>query len=56
MYSATPGGYLHHGATNCGEGDYAESTRLLIAAGVRDWDGPSGNPKMDAVLRENGLI
>ena len=56
MYAATPSGYLHHGATNCGEGDYAESTRLLIAAGVRTWDGPSGNPKMDAVLRESGLI
>ncbi len=56
MYSATPGGYLHHGATNCGEGDYAESTRLLIAAGIREWTEPSGNPKMDAVLREAGII
>ena len=56
MYKATPGGYLHHGATNCGEGDYAESTRLLIAAGFRDWDSPSGHPKMDAVLREEGII
>ncbi len=56
MYNATPAGYLHHGATNCGEGDYAESTRLMIDAGVREWDGPSGNPKMDAVLREQGLI
>jgi ankyrin repeat protein len=56
MYNATPAGYLHHGATNCGEGDYAESTRLLIAAGVREWTEPSGNPKMDAVLREHGII
>ncbi len=56
MYKATPGGYLHHGATNCGEGDYAESARLLIAAGFRDWDSPSGNPKMDAVLHEHGII
>ena len=56
MYKATPGGYLHHGSTNCGEGDYAESTRLLIAAGVREWTEPSGNPAMDAVLREYGII
>jgi ankyrin repeat protein len=56
LYKATPGGYLHHGAANCGEGDYAESTRILIAAGSREWTEPSGNPKMDAVLRENGII
>ena len=56
MYKATPGGYLHHGATNCGEGDYAESARLLIAAGIRNWTEPSGNPAMDAVLREHGII
>ncbi len=56
MYKATPGGYLHHGATNCGEGDYAESARLLIGAGVREWSKPSGNPQMDEVLRENGII
>ena len=56
MYKATPGGYLHHGATNCGEGDYAQSARLLIAAGFRAWDSPSGNPKMDAVLHEHGII
>ena len=56
MYRATPGGYLHHGATHCGEGDYAESTRLMIAAGVREWTKPSGHPKMDAVLREHGII
>jgi ankyrin repeat protein len=56
MYKATPGGYLHHGATHCGEGDYAESTRLLIAAGVHEWSSPSGDPAMDAVLREYGII
>lgn len=56
MYKATPGGYLHHGATNCGLGDYAESTRLLIAAGSREWTEPSGNPRMDAVLRGEGII
>ena len=46
---STPGGYLHHGATNCGEGDYAESARLLIAAGIREWTRPSGNPAMDSI-------
>ena len=56
MYKATPGGYLHHGSTHCGLGDYAESARLLIAAGVREWTEPSGNPAMDAVLREAGII
>jgi len=56
IYKATPGGYLHHGSTNCGEGDYAESARLLIAAGVREWTEPSGNPAMDTVLREHGII
>lgn len=55
-YGAPPSGWLHHGATNCRAGDYAEGTRLLLAAGVRDWDGPSGNPAMDAVLKEAGLI
>ena len=55
-YGAVPSGWLHHGATNCGEGDYAEGTRILLAAGVRDWNEPSGNPAMDAVLREAGLI
>ena len=56
MYKATPGGYLHHGATNCGLGDYAEGARLLIAAGVREWTNPSGNPAMDAVLREHRIL
>lgn len=55
-YGAVPSGWLHHGATNCGEGNYAQGTRILLAAGVRDWDEPSGNAAMDAVLREAGLI
>ncbi len=55
MYHASPAGYLHHGATNCGEGDYAEGARLMINAGAT-WDTPSGNPAMDAVLRQHGLI
>lgn len=55
-YGALPSGWLHHGATNCGEGDYAEGARILLAAGVRDWTEPSGNAAMDAVLREAGLI
>ncbi len=55
-YGAPPSGWLHHGATNNGEGDYAEGARLLIAAGVKDWDAPSGNEAMDAVLREKELI
>lgn len=56
MYGATPSGFLHHGSTNCRLGDYAEGTRMLLAAGLREWDEPSGNAKMDAVLREAGLI
>lgn len=56
MYKATPAGYLHHGATHCGEGDYAESARLMIATGVREWTELSGNPEMDAVLRDAGII
>lgn len=55
-FNAPPSGWLHHGATNCGEGDYAEGTRVLLGAGIRDWGAPSGNPAMDAVLQENGLI
>ena len=56
MYGATPAGFLHHGATNCGLDDYAEGARVLLSAGVREWDTPSGNAAMDAVLREAGLI
>jgi ankyrin repeat protein len=56
MYGGTPPGFLHHGATHCDEGDYAEGARLLIAAGVTEWNTPSGNTGMDTVLRENNLI
>jgi ankyrin repeat protein len=55
-YKATPPGWLHHGSTNCREGDYAEGARLLLAAGVREWTEPSGNEALDAVLREAGLF
>jgi ankyrin repeat protein len=55
-YKATPPGWLHHGSTNCREGDYAEGARLLLAAGVREWTEPSGNDALDGVLREAGLF
>lgn len=55
-YKATPPGWLHHGSTNCREGEYAEGARLLLAAGVREWTEPSGNEALDAVLREAGLF
>lgn len=56
MYGGTPGGFLHHGALNCGEGDYAEGARLLMRAGVAEWNSPSGNPALDKVLHESGFI
>jgi len=52
VFNAMPSGWLHHGAGNCREGDYAGGARLLMAAGVTIWDGPSGNAELDAVLRE----
>lgn len=55
-YGAPPAGWLHHGSTNCGEGDYAACARLLIDAGGWTESTPSGNPELDAVLREKGLI
>jgi ankyrin repeat protein len=55
-YAATPPGWLHHGAVNCCQGDYAESARLLLAAGVREWTQPSGDAALDAVLRTAGLF
>jgi len=55
-YNATPPGWLHHGSVNCREGDYAESARLLLAAGVREWTQPSGDAALDAVLRAAGLF
>lgn len=56
MYKATAAGYLSHGSIYCRQGDYAECARLLIAAGVREWNTPTGHATMDAVLREQGLI
>jgi hypothetical protein len=51
---------LHHGTRNCGEpgGDYAEITRLLIAAGapMEGCNTPTGNDEVDAVLRTHKLI
>ncbi|MEI9906268.1 MAG: ankyrin repeat domain-containing protein [Asticcacaulis sp.] len=55
-YNAPPAGWLHHGSTNYGLGDYAECARLLIAAGGWTESTPSGNPELDATLREKGLI
>lgn len=55
-YSATPPGWLHHGATNCRLGDYAEGGRILLAAGVREWTQASGHDGLDAVLRHAGLF
>ena len=56
MYGGLPAGFLHHGSTNCGEGDYAACARLLIAAGGWTESEPSGNAALDAVLREKGMI
>lgn len=58
MYNATPAGFLHHGSTNHGHGDYARGARLLINAGclMAGCTTPSGNSGLDAVLKQNGLI
>lgn len=58
MYKATPAGFLHHGSTNYGHGDYARGARLLINAGcsMAGCTTPSGNTGLDAVLKQNGLI
>ncbi|MBP2159860.1 MULTISPECIES: ankyrin repeat domain-containing protein [Asticcacaulis] len=58
MYKATPAGFLHHGSTNYGHGDYARGARLLINAGcsMAGCTTPSGNAGLDAVLRQNGFI
>jgi ankyrin repeat protein len=59
-FQAPPSGWLHHGTQNCGEpgGDYAQVARLLIGAGDRmeGCNTPTGNPDVDAVLREYKLI
>lgn len=58
MYGATPAGFLHHGSTNYGRGDYARGARLLINAGcsMAGCTTPSGNAGLDAVLKQKGLI
>jgi ankyrin repeat protein len=59
-YGAQPSGWLHHGTGNCCEpgADYVQVARLLIAAGapMRGCNTPTGNPEVDAVLREHKLI
>jgi ankyrin repeat protein len=59
-FHAPPSGWLHHGTQNCGEptGDYPEVARLLIAAGdpMEGCNTPTGNPEVDAVLREHKVI
>lgn len=59
-FHGTPPGWFGHGVQNCDEegGEYAEVARLLIAAGaeIPSVDMPTGNPEVDAVLREHRLI
>lgn len=60
QFHGTPPGWFVHGVNNCHEprGDYPEVARLLIAAdaAIPTTDLPTGNPEVDAVLREHGLI
>ena len=59
-FHAPPSGWFTHGLGNCGEGDgdYAQVARLLLAAGAMlpPGDVPTGDAKVDAVLREHELI
>jgi len=59
-YHAPPTGWFHHGSTNCFEPDrdHPHVARVLIAAGVpmHGCHTPTGNPDVDAVLREHKLI
>ena len=59
-FHAPPLGWLHHGSANyCGsDADHAEVVRIMITAGVPmdELRTPTGNPKVDAVLREHKLI
>jgi ankyrin repeat protein len=60
QFHGTPPGWYGHGVHNCNEpgGDYVQVARLLIAAGatIPTVDLPTGQPELDAVLREHGLI
>jgi ankyrin repeat protein len=59
-FNGTPPGWFGHGVRNCheGDGDYPRVARLLLAAGaaIPSVDLPTGNPDVDAVFREHGLI
>jgi len=59
-YDAPAYGWLFHGLRNCGDrsGDYPASLRLMLAAGaiVNKSDMPTGDPVIDAILREHGLL
>jgi ankyrin repeat protein len=60
QFNATPLGWFTHGVQNCKEGskEYPRVARLLIAAGAKIGGPvpPTGNPEVDAVLREHGLL
>jgi ankyrin repeat protein len=61
-FHAPPSGWLHHGTQNCGQHDgdfdYAQVAQLLMVAGapMSGCNTPTGNAKVDAVLREHKLI
>jgi hypothetical protein len=60
VFHSTPTGWFSHGLRNSLErdGDYPQVARLLLAAGatIAAGDMPTGDPTVDAVLREHGLI
>jgi ankyrin repeat protein len=57
---STPAGWFVHGLRNslARDGDYPQVVRLLLAAGatIAAGDIPTGEPAVDDVLRERGLI
>jgi ankyrin repeat protein len=58
-FTATPPGWLTHGARYCPEprGDYAATLRALLEAGATVTAAePTGRPEVDAILRERGLL
>jgi len=59
-FHATPPGWFGHGLHNCreGGGDYAGVARLLLARGAKipAANLPTGQPEVDAVLRQHGVI